>query len=97
MAIIRIDAETLRANAATLNGYKTTHDDNIMAVKQLVQNMCNSDVFDGATASAYLARLESYEATMTAFSQMLEDFSTSLNTVANTFEQTDTGLAGALG
>ena len=96
MSTIRIDAETLRANATTLSGYKDTHDTNITAVKQLIQNMCNSDVFDGATATAYLARIESYEATMTAFSQMLEEFSSSLNTVANTFEQTDTGLAGSL-
>lgn len=97
MAAIRIDAETLRANANILKGYKEAHDSNITAVKLLVRNMCNTEAFDGATASAYLTRLESYEATMTAFSQMLEDFSTSLTTVANTFVDTDTGLAGALG
>ena len=97
MATIRIDADTLRTNAQTITGYKDTHDTNIQAVKSLIQNMCNSDVFDGATASAYLARMQSYEASMQAFSQMLEEFSTSLTSVANTFEQTDTSLAGALG
>lgn len=97
MATIRIDAETLRSNATTLNGYKETHDNNIQAVKSLIQNMCNSDVFDGATASAYLARMESFQATMDQFSQMLEEFGTSLNSVANTFEETDNSLAGALG
>ena len=94
---IKIDAETLRDNATTLDGYKDNHDTNITAVKSLITNMCNTEVFDGATASAYLAKMQSYEATMTAFSQMLEEFSASLKTVANTFEQTDSGLAGSLG
>lgn len=94
---IRIDAETLRTNATTINGYKETHDSNIQAVKTLIQNMCNTEVFDGATATAYLARMESYAATMQSFSEMLAEFSDNLNSIANTFEDTDTGLAGSLG
>lgn len=96
MATIRIDADTLRANATTLMGYKETHDSNIQSVKALIQNMCNSEAFSGTAATAYLNRLESYEGTMQAFSAMLEEFSRSLNNVANTFEQTDTGLAGSI-
>lgn len=97
MTTIKIDAATLRGNANQILGYRETHDANITAVKSLISQMCNSEVFDGATASAYLAKMESYQATMVQFSQMLEDFSTSLNKVANTFEETDTGLAGLMG
>lgn len=96
MATIRIDADTLRANANTLAGYKDSHDTNIQSVKRLVEQMCNSEVFDGATATAYLNRMHSYEATMQAFSTMLEEFSTSLNNVAENFSVLDGDLAGSL-
>lgn len=93
---IKIDAETLRSNATTLSSYKETHDENINSIKQLIHGMCNTEVFDGATATAYLSRLESYEATMTSFSDMLDQFAQSLTTVANQFEETDNSLAGSL-
>lgn len=93
---IKIDAATLRSNATQLNSYRDSHDSNIQSVKAMITSMCNTDVFDGATASAYLARMESFESTMQAFSQMLLDFSTNLNRIATNFEDTDTGLASSL-
>ena len=94
---IRINAETLRTNANSIKGYRTEHDNNIKAITNLINSMCNSEVFDGATASAYKAQLDSMQATMTSFSEMLENFATQLERIANNFEDTDNSLASSMG
>ena len=93
---IKIEAETLRANANTLHGYKETHDANIQAVQNLIRSVCNTEAFDGQTASAYLARMESFQGQMNAFSEMLEDFSLKMKRAADEFESYDASLAGSI-
>lgn len=93
---IKIDAETMRSNAANLRNLRSTHDENITAIGTLIHSMCNTDVFTGEAANAYQNRYDSMQATFQNFSQMLEEFATDLDNVANNFTDTDTSLAGAL-
>lgn len=93
---IKIDAETMRSNAATLRNLRGTHDENINAIGNLIRNMCNTDVFTGEAANAYLNRYDSMQATFQNFSQLLEEFATDLDSVASNFTDTDTTLASAL-
>lgn len=93
---IKIDAETMRSNAATLRNLRGTHDENITAIGNLIRNMCNTDVFTGDTANAYLNRYDSMQATFQSFSELLEEFATNLENVASNFTDIDTSLASAL-
>lgn len=92
---IIIDADTLRAKATEIRNMKSTHDDNISKMRSLVTNL--SGVFDGDAGTAYVNQFESMQATFTQFSEMIEMFAAELNTVADNFQNLDTGLASKLG
>lgn len=94
MAIIKIDADTLRSKAVEIRTMKSNHDDNIARMRTLVTNL--SGVFEGEAGTAYVNQFESMQSTFTSFSEMIENFAAELDTVATNFEQLDTGLASKL-
>ena len=94
MATIKIDAETMRSKATEISGLRDQHDQLIASIGSIINGM--SGVFEGAAATAYVTQYDSMKATFTQFSEMLMKFSTELNGVANTMENTDTSLAGSI-
>lgn len=94
MAIIKIDADTLRSKATEIRTMKATHDENIARMRALVTNL--SGVFEGEAATAYVNQFESMQATFTSFSEMIEMFAAELDTTATTFDEVDTTLASKL-
>lgn len=96
MDTIRVDAVTLHEKATDIRNLKTNHDENIMKMKSLITTMCNSEVFSGKASKAYLNRMESMQATFNSFSELIEEFATALDGVADTFGDVDDGLASSL-
>lgn len=96
MTTIRVDADTLHNKATDIRTLKANHDENIMKMKSLINSMCNSDVFSGEASKAYLNRMESMQATFNSFSELIEEFATALDGVADTFGDVDNGLASSL-
>lgn len=94
MAIIKIDADTLRSKATEIRTMKANHDENIARMRALVTNL--SGVFAGEAATAYVNQFESMQATFTSFSEMIEMFAAELDTTANSFQEMDTTLASKL-
>lgn len=94
MAIIKIDADTLRSKATEIRTMKANHDENIARMRALVTNL--SGVFEGEAATAYVNQFESMQATFTSFSEMIEMFAAELDTTANSFQEMDTTLASKL-
>lgn len=94
MAIIKIDADTLRKKATDIRNMKSNHDDNITKMRALVTNL--SGVFEGEAATAYVNQFESMQATFTSFSEMIEMFAAELDTTANSFREMDITLASKL-
>lgn len=92
MAIIKIDADTLRSKATEIRNMKATHDENIARMRALVTNL--SGVFEGEAATAYVNQFESMQATFTSFSEMIEMFAAELDTTAASFGELDVTLAG---
>ena len=90
----RVDAETLHNKANELRSKLTTHNQNIASMKTLVNGL--SGEFTGAAATAYIDRFNSMEATFNQFSEMIENFATNLDTVANSFTEQDNSLANSL-
>ena len=91
---IRVDAETLHSKANELRNKLDTHNQNIANMKTLVNGL--SGEFTGAAATAYIDRFNSMEATFNQFSEMIENFATNLDTVANSFTEQDNSLANSL-
>lgn len=94
MAIIKIDADTLRSKATEIRTMKANHDENIARMRALVTNL--SGVFEGEAGTAYVNQFESMQATFTSFSEMIEMFAAELDTTANSFQEMDTTLASKL-
>lgn len=95
MATIKVDGETMRAKATEIANLREQHDSTIASIGAIITAL--SGVFEGEAATAYTAKFESMKPTFTSFSEMLQEFSTKLNTAANEFDSTDTSLAGQLG
>lgn len=91
---IRVDAETLHSKAGELRTMLSNHNDNVARMRSLVNGL--SSEFTGAAATAYIERFNSMESTFTQFSEMIENFATNLDTVANSFTEQDNTLAGSL-
>ena len=94
MAVIKIDAETLRSKATEIRNLKSNHDDNINRMRSIVTNL--SGVFEGQAGTAYVNQFESMQATFTSFSEMIEMFAAELDSTASNFENLDTTLASQL-
>ncbi len=95
MATIKVDAETLHAKAKEISGLRDQHDSTIQQIGSLINGL--SEVFAGQAGTAYVTRFESMKNTFTSFSEMLQEFSTDLDSVANAFTSIDESLAGSLG
>ena len=94
MAKIIIDAETMRSKATEISTLRDQHDQLIAQIGTIIKGM--NGVFEGAAGTAYVTQYEGMSTTFTQFSEMLLKFSTDLNKVANTMENTDNSLAGSI-
>ena len=91
---IRVDADTLHSKANELRTLLSNHNDNVGRMRTLVNNL--SGEFTGAAATANIEKFNGMESTFTQFAEMIENFATNLDTVANSFTEQDNSLAGSL-
>ena len=91
---IRVDADTLHSKANELRTLLSNHNDNVGRMRTLVNNL--SGEFTGVAATAYIEKFNGMESTFTQFAEMIENFATNLDTVANSFTEQDNSLAGSL-
>ena len=94
--MIKFDADQVKDKATQLRNMRSTHDDNITQMRTLITSMCNSEIFEGQAATAYLNKFESMASTFTQFSEMIEEFAARLDVAATTMTETDNALASAL-
>lgn len=84
---IKVTPELLRSNASEMRTLRANHDDIINQLSAKVSGL--SPEFEGAAATAYINKFDSMRSTFTSFSEMLEEFATKLDAVANTMEAAD--------
>ena len=86
---IKIDAETMRAEAVKIRGFKQQHSDAITQLRNTVNSLVNTDAFDGVTATKYRTQFEGLSGTFSQFEELLEGLAQSLEATAAKFEATD--------
>lgn len=90
MAMIQITPESLRSKAAEVRSLKSTHDETMNRLKNLVHGL--SSEWKGEAQDAFLANFDGMQAKFTQFSEMLEGYAKLMDTAATDMQGADTGV-----
>ncbi|MBR4009827.1 MAG: WXG100 family type VII secretion target [Clostridiales bacterium] len=94
MALIQVTPDLLNGKATELRGIKDEHDQAMARMRSLILGL--NDIWKGDAQSAFVAKYESMQGTFTAFSQMIDDYATLMNTTAAKMQESDSTLAGSI-
>ena len=94
MALIQVTPDLLNGKATELRGIKDEHDQAMARMRSLILGL--NDIWKGDAQSAFVAKYESMQGTFTAFSQMIDDYATLMNTTAAKMQESDSILAGSI-
>ena len=94
MALIQVTPDLLNGKATELRGIKDEHDQAMARMRSLILGL--NDIWKGDAQSAFVAKYESMQGTFTAFSQMIDDYATLMNTTVAKMQESDSTLAGSI-
>lgn len=94
MALIQITPELLQGKATEVRGLKTTHDEAIQKLTNLVHAL--NEQWKGEAQDAFLAKFDSMQTQFTNFSDMLEGYAKLMDTAATELQNTDQALKGTM-
>ena len=94
MAIIQVTPELLTAKAAEVRGLKSTHDETMTKLRNLV--LALNENWKGEAQDAFVAKFESMQSTFTSFSEMLEGYAKLMDTAAREIQNTDQALKSTM-
>ena len=94
MAIIQVTPELLTAKAAEVRVLKSTHDETMTKLRNLV--LALNENWKGEAQDAFVAKFESMQSTFTIFSEMLEGYAKLMDTAAREIQNTDQALKSTM-
>lgn len=94
MAIIQITPDLLQGKATEVRGLKTTHDETMQKLTNLVHAL--NEQWKGEAQDAFLTKFDSMQTQFTSFSDMLEKYAKLMDTAATELQNTDQSLKGIM-
>ena len=94
MALIQVTPDLLNGKATELRGIKDEHDQAMARMRTLILGL--NEIWKGDAQDAFVAKYESMQSTFQAFSQMIDDYATLMNTTANNMQESDASLASTI-
>lgn len=94
MAIIQITPDILSSKATEVRTLRATHDETMTKLRTLVLSL--NETWKGDAQDAFVAKFESMQSSFTAFSEMLESYSSLMDTAARELQSTDQALKSAM-
>lgn len=94
MSIIQITPESIRTQASTVRGYKSTHEQTMAKLKTLV--LALSSDWKGEAQDAFVAKFLSMDSTYKKFASVLEEYASLMDKAASEMENTDQTIKGMI-
>ena len=94
MALIQITPEVLNSKATEVRNLRGQHDETMSRLRTLILGL--NDTWKGEAQDAFVAKVESMQASFTNFSEMLEGYATLMDTAARELQNTDQSLKSAM-
>ena len=94
MALIQVTPDLLNGKATELRNIKADHDQAMARMRTLILGL--NEIWKGEAQDAFVAKYESMQSTFQAFSQMIEDYATLMNTTATSMQESDSRLANTI-
>ena len=94
MALIQVTPDLLNGKATELRGIKDEHDQAMARMRTLILGL--NEIWKGDAQDAFVAKYESMQSTFQAFSQMIDDYATLMNTTAASMQETDSQTASMI-
>ena len=94
MAMIQITPDILMSKASEVRNLKSTHDDTMNRLKNLVHDL--NSVWKGEAQDAFLASFDGMQSKFTDFSEMLEGYAKLMDSAARELQTTDQQLKGQM-
>jgi len=94
MAIIQVTPELLMGKATEVRGLKSTHDETMQKLNNLVKAL--NEQWKGEAQDAFVAKFDSMQTQFKNFSEMLEGYAKLMDTAAKEIQGVDQTLKGTM-